>query len=99
MRPGTAARQVFAETAALPASRRSPKTSSVSDVRVTFSGDVFSTVTVKVTVPPGSSTLPTDGVLVTAIVGMKSPNATVAESESEAGVPSSSTTVAVTVLT
>jgi len=83
----------------LPASNRSPNTSSDNDSNVTGSTDVFSIYTVNVTVPPGSPTVEDDGVLVTTIDGNTSENDTDAESASDAELPSSSSTVAVTTFT
>ncbi len=89
--------QVFADTAGLPAKRRSPNTSSTREPRVTGSTEVLATVTVKVTVAPGSGTEPAEGVLRVEMEGSTSPKATVASSAAEVWLPSSSATRAVTV--
>ncbi len=76
---------------------RSPNTSSVNVSSVTASGEVFSTSTVKVTSPPGSSIEVTPGVLVTVSVGVTSSMPTSALSSSVAVFVSLSETSAVTV--
>ncbi len=90
--------QVLADTAGFAGSNRFPNTSSDRETRVTRSTEVFATWTVKVTVPPGSGTVPTDGVLEVVIDGATSAKATIASSSSEAGLPRASVTAAVTVL-
>jgi len=89
----------LSDTAAFPASNRSPNTSSDNDSNVTGSTDEFSISTVNVTVPPGSATEPGAADFDTATEGTASENPTTASSSSEAEFPSSSVTVAVTVFT
>ena len=83
--------------AVLPASSRSPNTSSVNDVNVTDSTDVLATSTEKVTVPPGSLTEPGTAVFVTEIVGRTS-TGVVSSSVSSPGLPSGVVEVTVAVL-
>ena len=90
---------VFADTAVFPASNRSPNTSSVNEVRVSASPDVFVTSTENVTVAPGSGTVEGEASFVTVMPGLASPKTTVASSSSVAVLPSSSSAVAVTVFT
>ena len=90
---------VFAETAPLAASSTLPKTSSANAVSVTASPTAFETVTLKVTVSPGSATEPADGLFVTSTFGSASVNSTVASSPADARLPSLSEASAVAVLT
>ena len=91
---------VLEVTAVLPRSSRSPKTSSDSEVRVTGSVAPLTTLTEKVTVPPGSDTHDDETSLTTLIEGGTS-TAVSSSSVSSPGSPSgvSEDTVAVLVMT